>query len=52
MSGRRGLGILGVLSAIAGFGIAGSAQAQPIVGVPHDWQVSFPPSFTPVMDRV
>ena len=52
MSGRRGLGILGVLSAIAGLGIAASAQAQPIVGVPHDWQVSFPPSFTPVMDRV
>src|SRR5262245_31803949 len=52
MSGRRGVGILGVLSAFAGFGVAGSAQAQPIVGGPHDWQVSFPQSFTPVMDRV
>jgi cytochrome c oxidase subunit II len=52
MVGKRGLGILGVLSAIAGLGIASSARAQPIVGVPHDWQVSFPPAFTPLMERV
>ena len=35
MVGKRGLGILGVLSAIVGL-VASSAQAQPVVGVPHD----------------
>ena len=52
MVGKRGLGILGVLSAMAGLGVASSVQAQPIVGVPHDWQVSFPPAYTPLMDKV
>jgi len=52
MIGKRGLGILGILSAVAGFGVATSVQAQPIVGVPHDWQMGFPPSYTPVMERV
>jgi cytochrome c oxidase subunit 2 len=52
MVGKRGLGILGVLSVIAGLGVASSAQAQPIVGVPHDWQMGFPPSFTPLQERV
>jgi cytochrome c oxidase subunit 2 len=52
MVGKRGLGILGVLSAIAGLGVATSTQAQPIVGVPHDWQVNFPPPFTPLMEKV
>ena len=52
MIGKRGLGILGVLSAIAGLGIASSAQAQPVVGVPHDWQMGFPAAFTPVMEHV
>jgi cytochrome c oxidase subunit 2 len=52
MVGKRGLGILGVLSAVAGLGVAGSAQAQPVVGVPHDWQMDFPPAFTPLMERV
>jgi cytochrome c oxidase subunit 2 len=52
MVGKRGLGILGVLSAIAGLGVASSTQAQPIVGVPHDWQVNFPPPFTPLMEKV
>jgi cytochrome c oxidase subunit 2 len=46
------LGILGVLSAIAALGVAGGARAQPIVGVPHDWQMSFPPAYTPLMERV
>ena len=32
--------------------IASSAQAQPVVGVPHDWQVSFPPAYTPLMEKV
>jgi len=56
MIGKRALGILGLLSAMAGFGFAGAAQAQDqsqkIIGVPHDWQVNFPPAFTPIMDRV
>jgi cytochrome c oxidase subunit 2 len=52
MVGKRGLVILGVLSAIVGLGVASSAQAQPIVGVPHDWQVSFPPAYTPLMEKV
>jgi len=52
MVGKRGLGILGVLSALAGLGVASSAQAQPIVGVPHDWQVNFPPAYTPLMEKV
>jgi cytochrome c oxidase subunit 2 len=56
MIGKRALGILGLLSAMAGFGFAGTTQAQDqsqkIIGVPHDWQVNFPPAFTPIMDRV
>jgi cytochrome c oxidase subunit 2 len=27
-------------------------MAQPVIGVPHDWQMGFPKPFTPVMDRV
>jgi cytochrome c oxidase subunit 2 len=46
------LGILGVLSALVGLGVASSAKAQPVVGVPHDWQVSFPPAYTPLMEKV
>jgi len=52
MVGKRGLVILGVLSAIVGLGVASSAQAQPIVGVPHDWQMNFPPAYTPLMEKV
>ena len=52
MVGKRGLGILGGLSALAGLGVASSAQAQPIVGVPHDWQMNFPPAYTPLMEKV
>jgi cytochrome c oxidase subunit II len=52
MVGKRGLGILGVLSAIAGLGVAGSVQAQPIVGVPHEWQMDFPAAYTPLMAKV
>ncbi|MGZ5911926.1 MAG: cytochrome c oxidase subunit II, partial [Reyranella sp.] len=37
---------------IAVLGVAGSVQAQPIVGVPHDWQMNFPPAYTPVMEKV
>ena len=55
MVGTRGLGLLGMAVAIVGlvFGIAGSAMAQQkVVGAPHDWQMGFPPSYTPVMERV
>jgi cytochrome c oxidase subunit II len=52
MIGKRGLGILGVASALAGLGVASSAQAQPIVGVPHEWQMDFPPAYTPLMEKV
>lgn len=55
MVGKRGLGLLGVAAAIAGlvFGIAGPALAQQkVVGAPHDWQMGFPPSYTPVMEHV
>jgi len=52
MIGRRGLGILGALSAIAAMASAGRATAQPIIGVPHDWQMGFPQPYTPLMDRV
>jgi len=52
MIGKRVLGILGVFSAIAGLGVATGAGAQPVVGVPHEWQMGFPPSYTPLMERV
>src|SRR5258708_10853239 len=52
MVGKRGLGILGILLAVAGLGVANGAQAQPVVGGPHDWQVGFPAPSTPLMDRV
>src|SRR4029453_18187520 len=51
MSGKRVLGILG-MAVIAALGFAGGAMAQPIVGVPHDWQTNFPPPYTPVMEKV
>jgi len=52
MIGKRVLGILGVLSAFAGLGVAGSASAQPIVGIPHEWQMDFPTPYTPLMAKV
>src|SRR3954471_13079872 len=52
MVGTRVLGILGVLSAIAGVGVASSASAQPIVGIPHEWQMDFPAAYTPLMAKV
>jgi cytochrome c oxidase subunit 2 len=52
MVGKRVLGLLGFLATIAGLGFATFAQAQPIVGVPHEWQLGFPPSFTPVEEKV
>jgi cytochrome c oxidase subunit II len=52
MIGKRVLGLFGVLSAVAGLGVASSAGAQPVVGVPHQWQMDFPPSYTPLMDKV
>jgi cytochrome c oxidase subunit 2 len=52
MVGKRVLGILGTVSLLAWFGLIASAQAQPVIGVPHDWQVGFPRAFTPLMERV
>ncbi len=52
MVGKRLLGILGIGSALMAFGLAGTAQAQKIVGQPHEWQLNFPPPYTPVMERV
>ena len=51
MSGKRVLGILG-MAVFAALGLAGGALAQPIVGIPHDWQMNFPPAYTPVMADV
>lgn len=52
MLGKRVLGIVGVLSLVVCFGLAGAAHAQTVVGQPHDWQMDFPPAYTPVMERV
>jgi cytochrome c oxidase subunit 2 len=54
MVGKRVLGILGVASSLAGFGLVGGAAAQsvPVIGKPHDWQMGFPDPYTPVMQRV
>jgi cytochrome c oxidase subunit II len=52
MVGKRVLGFLGVVSLLAWFGLIATAQAQPVIGVPHDWQMGFPQSYTPVMEKV
>jgi len=54
MVGRRVLGGLGNLSLALGVGLAlaGDACAQSVVGQPHDWQMGFPESFTPVQERL
>ena len=54
MVGMRWLGIL-FGSLLAVLGLTGGAQAQaqvPVIGVPHDWQMNFPASFTPVQEHV
>ena len=54
MVGKRCLGLL-VGSLLAALGFAGSALAQaqvPVIGIPHDWQMGFPDSFTPVMQHL
>jgi len=54
MVSTRWLGIL-FGSLLAALGVAGSAAAQskvPVIGVPHDWQMGFPASFTPVQEHV
>jgi cytochrome c oxidase subunit 2 len=52
MIGKRVLGIFGALSAIAALGVASSASAQPVIGIPHEWQMDFPASYTPLMTKV
>ena len=51
MTGKRVLGIFGA-AVIAVLGFVGSASAQPVVGVPHEWQMNMPPSYTPVMEKL
>jgi cytochrome c oxidase subunit 2 len=57
MVGKRVLGVLGVVSLLAWFGLIATApllpaMAQPVIGVPHDWQMNFPASYTPLMEKV
>ena len=54
MVGTRWLGTF-IGSLLATLGLAGSAFAQakvPVIGIPHDWQMGFPDSFTPVQQHV
>jgi cytochrome c oxidase subunit II len=52
MLGKRVWGVLGILTLVLGVGLVTGAHAQTVVGQPHDWQMGFPPSFTPVMEKV
>ena len=58
MVGTRWLGtfIGSLLATLLAFGgLAGRAFAQakvPVIGIPHDWQMGFPDSYTPVMQHV
>jgi cytochrome c oxidase subunit 2 len=57
MVGKRVWGILGVVSLLAWFGLIASAplvsaMAQQVIGIPHDWQMNFPQSYTPLMEKV
>ncbi len=52
MIGKRGLGIIGVVAALAGFASSGVANAQTVIGVPHEWQLGFPAAYTPLMEKV
>jgi cytochrome c oxidase subunit 2 len=49
---KRVWSVLGILVLGLGIGLTTGAHAQTIVGQPHDWQMGFPPSFTPVMERL
>jgi cytochrome c oxidase subunit 2 len=54
MVGTRWLGTF-IGSLLATLGLAGSAFAQakvPVIGIPHDWQMGFPDSYTPLMQHV
>jgi cytochrome c oxidase subunit 2 len=52
MLGKRGLGIWVVVAALAAFVGWSGAQAQQVVGEPHHWQMNFPQSYGPLMDKV
>lgn len=58
MVGTRWLGtfIGSLLATLVAFGgLAGSAFAQakvPVIGIPHDWQMGFPDSYTPVQQHL
>ena len=51
MLGKRG-SIIGVVAALAAFIGWSAANAQTVVGVPHEWQMNFPQSYGPLMDHV
>lgn len=51
MVGKRVLSILGGLLPIAVLAFTTGAWAQ-VIGVPHDWQLGFPASYTPLMRDV
>jgi cytochrome c oxidase subunit 2 len=52
MIGKRVLGFFGLVSAAALSLAAPAGAQQPVIGVPHDWQMGFPASFTPLMEKV
>jgi cytochrome c oxidase subunit 2 len=52
MLGKRGLGIGAVMATLAAFVGWSGANAQSVIGVPHEWQMNFPPSYGPLMDQV
>src|SRR5581483_6080187 len=58
MVGTRWLGtffgsLLATLLAFGGLGGSAFAQAKvPVIGIPHDWQMGFPDSYTPVQQHV
>jgi cytochrome c oxidase subunit 2 len=52
MLGKRVWGVLGISTLMLGLGLAAGADAQTVVGQPHEWQMGFPPSYTPVMEKV
>ena len=52
MLAKRVWAVLGILTLVLGLGLVTGAHAQQVVGQPHDWQMGFPPAFTPVMEKV
>ena len=50
---KRVLGILGLSGGNRRISASRrSARRSQVVGVPHDWQLNFPPPYTPMMEKV